>query len=310
MLVNDDSFNEGLETTRLRLSNPSNGSALGQQFSVTLEIEDDAQESTNNPIENASDFTIQHYHDFLNREPDEMGLAFWKGQTANCGSPEPEVCRVNVSAAFFLSIELQQTGYFLERMYKAAFGDAPGVSTLGGAHQLSVPVVRLSEFLPDSQAVGRNVAVGLGDWERQLEANKQAFALEFVQRQRFRDAFPSTLTAGEFVAKLDRNAGGVLTESEKTNLINFDPADESKRAQVLCAVAENAALSKAESNRAFVLMQYFGYPRRDPDAALDVDHTGYDFWLRKLEQFGGDFLKAEMVKAFISSDEYRKRFGQ
>jgi hypothetical protein len=310
VLVNDDSYNEGMETTRLRLSNPSTGSALGQQPSAALEITDDTQESTTNPIENARDFIVQHYHDFLNREPDDRGLEFWKDQLANCGSADTEVCRVNVSAAFFLSIELQQTGYFVERMYKAAFGDAAGVSTLGGAHQFGVPVVRLSEFLPDAQAVGRNVAVGLGDWERQLEANKQVFALEFVRRQRFRDAFPSTLTAGEFVARLDRNAGGVLTESEKTNLINFDPADESKRAQVLRAVAENAAVSRAESNRAFVLMQYFGYLRRDPDAALDVDHTGYDFWLRKLEQFGGDFVRAEMVKAFLNSDEYRKRFGQ
>ena len=67
---------------------------------------------------------------------------------------------------------------------------------------------------------------------------------------------------------------------------------------------------RAEFNRAFVLMQYFGYLRRDPDAALDTDHTGYDFWLRKLEEFGGDFLRAEMVKAFLNSDEYRKRFGQ
>jgi hypothetical protein len=43
--------------------------------------------------------------------------------------------------------------------------------------------------------------------------------------------------------------------------------------------------------------------RRDPDA------TGFTFWLTKLNQFGGDLIRAEMVKAFLSSDEYRKRFG-
>ena len=310
VLVNDDSYNEGLETTRLRLSNPSAGSALGPGLSAALEITDDTQESTANPIGDAQDFTLQHYHDFLNRAPDERGLAFWQGQVADCGSSDPEVCRANVSAAFFLSIELQQTGYFVVRTYKAAFGDATGVSTLGGAHQLAVPVVRLSEFLPDAQQVGKNVAVGIGDWEKQLEDNKRAFALEFVRRQRFRDAFPTTLTAAEFVSQLDRNAGGVLSAEEKADLGAFDPADDSKRAQVLRAVAENTALKRAEFNRAFVLMQYFGYLRRDPDAALDTDHTGYDFWLRKLEQFGGDFVRAEMVKAFLNADEYRKRFGQ
>ena len=67
---------------------------------------------------------------------------------------------------------------------------------------------------------------------------------------------------------------------------------------------DNADFSRLERNRAFVLMQYFGYLRRDPDQA------GYDFWLSKLEQFDGDFQRAEMVKAFINSDEYRNRFRQ
>jgi len=44
-----------------------------------------------------------------------------------------------------------------------------------------------------------------------------------------------------------------------------------------------------------------------PEAALDF--SGYNFWLAKLEQFNGDFVKAEMVKAFITSDEYLRRFG-
>ena len=81
------------------------------------------------------------------------------------------------------------------------------------------------------------------------------------------------------------------------------------RAQVLRAVAEDADLSRAELNRAFVLMQYFGYLRRDPDAAPDADFTGYDFWLGKLNDFGGNYIRAEMVKAFIDSVEYRNRFG-
>ena len=81
------------------------------------------------------------------------------------------------------------------------------------------------------------------------------------------------------------------------------------RGQVLRAVAEDADLASAEFNRAFVLMQYFGYLRRNPNDAPDADHTGFDFWLTKLNQFNGDFIKAEMVKAFISSTEYRQRFG-
>ena len=78
----------------------------------------------------------------------------------------------------------------------------------------------------------------------------------------------------------------------------------------LRAVSENNALQDNEKRRAFVLMQYFGYLRRDPDTGPNTDFTGWKFWLDKLNQFNGDHVRAEMVKAFISSDEYRKRFGQ
>ncbi|HWN08488.1 MAG TPA: hypothetical protein VNO50_04305, partial [Pyrinomonadaceae bacterium] len=66
-----------------------------------------------------------------------------------------------------------------------------------------------------------------------------------------------------------------------------------------------------ELNRAFVLMQYFGYLRRNPDAAPEpgLNFDGYNFWLNKLNQFNGNYIAAEMVKAFISADEYRHRFG-
>jgi hypothetical protein len=107
------------------------------------------------------------------------------------------------------------------------------------------------------------------------------------------------LTASD-ISQLDAVFGGPSASS----------ADAAKRAQVLRSVAENAMLQQRESDRAFVLMQYFGYLRRNPDDAPDSDYTGYDFWLSKLNQFGGNYVEAEMVKAFISSIEYRQRFGQ
>jgi len=56
-------------------------------------------------------------------------------------------------------------------------------------------------------------------------------------------------------------------------------------------------------------MQFVGYLRRNPNDAPDSDYSGYEFWLQKLNQFNGNFQNAEMVKAFINSDEYRHRFG-
>ena len=70
-----------------------------------------------------------------------------------------------------------------------------------------------------------------------------------------------------------------------------------------CEITQNAAFQAREANRTFVQIEYFGYLRRDPDLA------GYNFWVAKLNQFNGDFLQAEMVKAFLSSLEYRARFG-
>ena len=82
------------------------------------------------------------------------------------------------------------------------------------------------------------------------------------------------------------------------------------RAQVLREIVEDADLvESAEFRRAFVLAQYFGYMRRNPNDTPDSDHGGYDFWLTKLNDFNGNFVNAEMVKAFILSDEYRHRFG-
>jgi len=57
-------------------------------------------------------------------------------------------------------------------------------------------------------------------------------------------------------------------------------------------------------------MEYIGYLRRSPNDPPDGNFDGYNFWLTKLNQFNGDFLQAEMVKAFLSSIEYRQRFGQ
>ena len=74
-------------------------------------------------------------------------------------------------------------------------------------------------------------------------------------------------------------------------------------------MAENSTLAQQELNRAFVLMEYFGYLRRNPNEGQDSDYSGYEFWLKKLNQFNGDYQKSEMVKAFITSGEYRSRFG-
>ena len=293
------------------------GTTLGLRSTATVAIfDDDLSPPTANPIDQAGFFVREHYYDFLNRLPDASGLAFWTNEITSCGTDQACIGlkRVNVSAAYFLSIEFQQTGYLVERMYKAAFGDASGASTLGGAHQLSVPTVRYAEFLTDTQQIGKGVVVGQTGWEQVLENNKQNFAAQFVQRMRFTTAFSNAMTAAQFVDQSFMNAGVTPSSTDRNAAIaEFGSAtntsDVAARARALRDVSENSILNQQEFNRAFVLMQFFGYLRRNPNDLPDTDYTGYDFWLTKLNQFNGNFVNAEMVKAFISSDEYRQRFG-
>jgi hypothetical protein len=314
VLINDDAFVEPDETFIVSLSSPSGGS-LGTPATAFVTLHSDDVTPGPNPVGDGFDaafFVRQHYHDFLNREPDASGLAFWVNQTTNCGNPNLEVCRVNVSAAFFKSIEFQETGYLVERTYKTAFGDATSPNVQG-----TVPVIRLNEFLSDTQEIGRGIVVGQGNWQAQLEANKVAYFNGFVTRARFSNVAPPSLSPAQFVDALFVNAGVTPTAAERQAAADefggaSNTADTAARARALRQVAENPTLSRSEFNRAFVLMEYFGYLRRNPNNFPEptLNYAGWKFWLDKLNQFNGDFVKAEMVKAFITSDEYRHRFGQ
>jgi hypothetical protein len=278
-------------------------SALGQHTDAAFSASPTG--STLNPLDTTEYFVRQQYVDFLNREPDEAGLNFWYNNIEGCGNDAQ--CRAgkrtDTSAAFFLSIEFQQTGYLVYKSYQAAYGDLPG---------MPVPV-RLSEFKPDTQEIGNGVIVNAPGWETTLNTNKLAFMAEFVQRQRFASAYAPSLTPTEFVNRLFANAGVTPADSDRTAAIGEfgsagTSADVAARGRALQRVAENSMLTQQEFTQAFVLIQYFGYLRRDPNTGPDTDFSGYNFWLQKLNTFNGNFGRAEMVKSFLVSGEYRGRF--
>ena len=275
----------------------------------TLQIQDVTIASPSpNAIDRADFFVPQHYRDFLNRDGDASGLSFWTNEITLCRTDQGciEAKRINVSAAFFLSIEFQQTGYLVYRTYKASYGNLPNAP---------VPI-KFNEFLPDTQQIGSGVVVNQSGWEQLLESNKQNFFLGFVQRARFTSAYPTSLTPSQFVDQLFSNAVATPSTTDRQAAIDefgsaSNTADTAARARALRLVAENSTLAQQEFNRAFVLMQYFGYLRRNPNDApeLTLDFQGYNFWLAKLNQFHGSYIDAEMVKAFLVSGEYRARFG-
>jgi hypothetical protein len=289
LLPVDDAYVEGSETITLVLSNPSNGASLGAAGTATVTLVDnDFVTPTTNPLDNAQFFVRQQYLDFLNRQPDAGGLAFWTNEITSCGSNGTclELKRINVSAAFFLSIEFQETGVLACLTNKAAFGALP-------ANQ---------QFEFDRQSLQRNYVFGAPGAADQLEANKQSYFNELVGRAEFVNKYAGTSNA-QYVDALLGNTGVTLPTSERDALIEGLNSGSETRASTLRRVAEKPTFKEAELNRIFVLMEYFGYLRRDPDT------SGYNFWLSKLNSFNGNFIDAEMVKAFLSSTEYRTRFS-
>lgn len=238
-----------------------------------------------NAIDTTEYFVRQHYLDFLGREPDQGGFEYWSAQINQCGSDAACIRskRTGVSAAFFIEAEFQQTGSFIYRLYQSALG-----------RQLSY-----REFVSDRG----QLRIG-----PDLEANKAALADAFVQRPEFARAYQSTTTAALFVDALLRNveqSTGLDLSGDRNGLIaryETGAGINQSRSLVVKDVAESAALSRAVYNKAFVLMQYFGYLQRDPD------QSGYDFWLDVVSNRDVANYRS-MVCAFISSAEYQRRFG-
>jgi len=112
-----------------------------------------------NPLDTTEYFVRQQYLDFLGREPDESGFNFWVNNLERCGADSQcrAAARLNVSAAFFISIEFQQSGSFIYDLYVVTLGRRPV----------------FTEYASDRQQV-----VGGAN----LDAAKTIFAQSFAQR--------------------------------------------------------------------------------------------------------------------------------
>jgi hypothetical protein len=274
----DDAFAEGAESFTISLSNPSEAS-LGTPITAALTITDnDSVTGSSNPIDQTPFFVRQHYIDFLGREPDLVGYQGWQDILNKCGTTVAPPCdRIEVSSAFFRSEEFLTRGYFIYRFYPAALGKIP----------------RYNEFMPDFARVSGFLSPA------QLEANKVAFVQEFMTRQEFRNKYDSLTDPAAYVNALITTAGVNLPQ--KDALIADLQAGRKTRAEVLRAVADSVEVYAKYYNQAFVVMQYFGYLRRDPDIL-------YLEWIRIMNETGGDYRV--MINGFMNSIEYRTRFGQ
>ncbi|MFN2454455.1 MAG: DUF4214 domain-containing protein [Pyrinomonadaceae bacterium] len=232
-------------------------------------------------IDDGDFFVQQHYVDFLSRFPDAGGMNYWTNSITSCNGDAKCVdeARVSVSAAFFLSQEFQESGYFIYRFYKGTLERMPSYA----------------EFTPDR----RQVVGGTN-----LETSRANFANAFVQRAEFLQKFPASLAPEAFVNQLTdtikaTTKGAVDLSAQRAALLSTLQA--SGRAAAVRQAIESKAFSDAEFNNAFVEMQYFGYLRRDPEPA------GYAFWIDILNNRVPNNYRS-MVKAFVTAQEYKDRF--
>jgi hypothetical protein len=277
--VIDDVYADGNENFTFSLSKPS-GASLGAQSTATLTITDnDSNSNASNPIFATDFFVREHYLDFLNREPEPKGFQDWKDILNNCKSGDTTCDRIEVSSDFFRSAEFQERGYFVYRFYSASLGRKPDYA----------------EFMPDLS----RVSGFLTDAEK--EANKVAFVDEFMSRQAFKNKYDPTI--GNSTAYVDAllNTAGLPNHPSRAGWIDGLNKGTLTRAQVLRQLAESAEAYAKFYNEAFVVMQYFGYLRRDPDIA-------YLDWIKTMNDNGGNYRI--MVNGFLNSEEYRSRFGK
>jgi len=231
-----------------------------------------------NPLDTAEYFVRQQYLDFLDRGPDERGFNFWSDRILECGGDTNCVAarRKDVAAAFFISNEFQNSGYFVYRLYKGAFGARP----------------TFAQYLPD-----RNRVIGGAS----LDAARSALADDFVRRGEFLQAYPDSLSNEQFVNQLYDTAG--LFPYTVQRQIEIDKLNHNgTRSQMLQDLVDGAQFKAAEYNPAFVLTEYFNYLRRGPDAG------GYGFWLNVLNTGDANNYRG-MVCSFITSAEYQRRFS-
>ena len=271
----DDGYAEGPETFTLTLSNPQ-GATLGANSTATITIIDNDAGTGTNPLTDQLFFIRQQYIDFLGREPDPPGLSGWLDVLNNCGTKYPTPCdRIEVSSDFFRSAEFQARGYFIYLFY-ATIGRHPFYS----------------EFMPDLAKVSGFLT------DAQLEANKAAFVNEFMTRTEFQTKYGSLTDPAQYVDALLQTAG-LPNHPTRNSWIAGLTNSTMTRGQVLRALVESSDVYNKYYNEAFVVMQYFGYLRRDPDAL-------YTQWIDTLNK-SGDYRT--MINGFLNSTEYAKRFG-
>lgn len=270
----NDVYIDGNETFTLTLSNAVGGE-IGVPTSATITIIDNDTVPAPNPIDNDAFFIRQLYIDFLGREPEPGAVNAWLGILNHCAIPT-DCDRIAVARGFVRSPEFQDRGFFVYRTFK----------TLGR-------IAHYNEFIPDMARLSGFLNA------QELEANKADYILMFMERPEFKTLYDPTLNNP--TAYVDKLLQSVQLPGHpgRAGWIAGLTNNTLTRAQVLRQLIDSGELYIAYVNEAFIIMNYFGFLRRDADAA-------YRTWIDIFNHTNDDRI---IINGFLNSLEYRLRFG-
>ena len=311
VLITDDTTPEPNETLFVILRENVEGVALVAPSVAALTIIDDDATAcaTANPIDCANFFIRQQYLDFLEREPEPDGLQFYLGILNGCSPVDSECIKYTrgaLSGNFFRSPEFGRKGAYVANLFNIVIGQRPkNVAELNDLTKVERP--HYGEFMADLAMLSTpNDDPGLTDQK------KDQLASAWLARSEVQTILPSSLSNQQFVQKL-KSTAGVSFANENTLIANLNNFIQT-RAQVLRAIAEsNEVISKFYIPN-FVTMEYLGFLRRDPEdchLSSDPANCGYIFHNNRFNTPGAnpDLIENFIVRGFIESPEYRRRFG-
>jgi uncharacterized repeat protein (TIGR01451 family) len=278
----DDAYMEGPEVFTLTLSNPSGGILQGSS-SVPITITDNDLVNGSNPLDQDSFFIRQLYIDFLDREPDPAGLQGWLNRLNNC-SPPTDCDRIAVALGFVNSAEFTDRGYFIYRLYKTLPDTSnPTFGRIPHYFEFTTDMAKVSGFLSTTD----------------LNAAKDAFITEFMNRAEFKAKYDATLNDPMGYVDALLQTVNLPNHPSRTTWINGLTNGTLTRGQVLRLLVESAEVYARFKNEGFVIMNYFGFLRRDADAA-------FADWIKKFNDTNDQRL---IINGFLNSTEFRQRFA-
>lgn len=214
-------------------------------------------------------FVRRQYIDILGREPQREDTEAWEKNVKACGT----------DASCLLDIRIKHNS---ERMRSREF------------HETAEFAYRLY------QTLGRVPAYA--EWQRTraqlLTAGMSAVSAEWVNQSDFRNRYPDSMSANNYVAQLGeavgtpKGAAALSFTAEKLAQKKID------RAAALLEVI-NQSESLRHDHTAFVTLCYFVFLKRDPD------NDGLSHWVRVLSRDPQG--EAVVILGFLNSPEYVSR---